>query len=104
MMSPYARLRMLVTPNWSVNPTPATARMDAVTMPNPIAGTSVLTIASSALRRSRPAATSHRGWSRSPAERCDLGRRHRADDHRVALQVFCGLECPGRVMPLVEHD
>ena len=45
---------MLVTPNWRVKPTPATARMDAVTMPNPIAGTSVLTSASSALRAGGP--------------------------------------------------
>src|SRR5215467_16293754 len=105
MMSPYARLRMLVTPNWRVKPTPATARMDAVTMPNPIAGTSVLTSASSALRAGVGPVPSQLRWrSRSPAERCDLRRRHRADDHRVALQVLRGLERPGRVVPLVEHD
>src|SRR5215472_8956538 len=105
MISPYARLRMLVTPNWSVNPTPATARMDAVTMPNPIAGTRVLNIASPAPRAGRgPVPSQRRRWSPSPAERGDLRCRHRADDHRVALQVLRGLERPGRVVPLVEHD
>jgi hypothetical protein len=34
---------MLVTPNWRVKPTPARARIDAVTTPNPIAGKSRLT-------------------------------------------------------------
>src|SRR5438552_2203453 len=96
---------MLVTPNWRVNPTPATARMDAVTMPNPIAGTSVFTAASAAPRACRGAVSrQRRRWSRSPAERCDLCRRHRADQHRVALRVFRGLEGPGRVVPVVEDD
>src|SRR6476646_4946061 len=79
--------------------------MDAVTMPNPIAGTRVLTVASPAWRAGRgPSPSRRRWWSRSPAERCDLRRRHRSDDHRVALQVLRGLERPGRVVPLVEHD
>src|ERR1700680_1855124 len=91
---------MLVTPNWRVNPTPATARMDAVTRPNPIAGSSVLTAASAASHeyRGRP----HR--LRSPADRRDLCRRHRADQHRVAVDVLRGLERAGGVVPVVEHD
>src|SRR6266851_9765110 len=91
---------MLVTPNWRVNPTPATARIDAVMTPNPIAGSSVLTAASAAPRdcRGRP------DRSRSPADRRDLCRRHRADQHRVALHVLRGLERPGGVVPAVEHD
>ena len=35
MMAPYARLSTSVTPNWSVNPTDAMARTEAVTSPNP---------------------------------------------------------------------
>ena len=51
---------MLVTPNWRVNPTPATARMEAVTMPNPIAGTIVFTAAPPSVpRRRRPSRTGH---------------------------------------------
>src|SRR6266851_9399751 len=91
---------MLVTPNWRVNPTPATARMDAVTRPNPIAGNRVLTAASAASHecRGRP----HRLWS--PADRRDLCRRHRADQHEVACHGLRGLERPGGVVPPVEHD
>src|SRR5258708_24668636 len=91
---------MLVAPNWRVNPTPATARMDAVTRPNPIAGTSVLTAASAAPHECR-------GWpdrSRSSANRRDLCRRHRADQHGVSVHVLRGLEGPAGAAPLVEHD
>ena len=38
MTSLNARFNTFVTPNWSVNPTAASDRIDAVTIPNPIAG------------------------------------------------------------------
>src|ERR1700722_1533135 len=96
---------MLGPPNWRVNPTPATARMDAVTMPNPIAGTSVFTAASAAPGSWRGALLrQRRRWSRSPAERRDLRGRYRADHHRVALHVLRGFEGPGRVVPVIEDD
>lgn len=40
IMLPYATFKMLVTPNWRVKPTAAIARIDAVTRPKPIEGTS----------------------------------------------------------------
>src|SRR5215467_1724444 len=64
--------------------------MEAVTTPNPIAGTSVLT-----------AATPH---AATPAERSDLCRRYRANQHELAVHVLRGLERARRVVPAVEHD
>src|SRR5215470_16482210 len=84
---------MLVTPNCNVKPTPATARIDAVTRPNPIAGINVLTIGA-------PLA----GTCRSMAERRDLRSRYRADQHDLAVHVPGRLERAGGVVPLVEHD
>src|SRR5258708_33301424 len=79
--------------------------MDAVTMPNPIADSTVCTAASAAFRACRGAMPRRRrGWSRSPAERRDLCRRHRADQDEVALHVPRGLERPGGVVPVVDHD
>src|SRR3984957_15402451 len=96
---------MLVTPNWRVNPTPATAKMDAVTMPNPKGGTSVFTAAPAAPRACRGVVSrQRRRRSRSPAELRDLCRRHRADQYRVALHVFRGLEGSSRVVPVVEDN
>src|SRR3977135_1133073 len=89
---------MLVTPNWSVNPTPATARIEAVTMPNPIAGTSVLTGALPRCRGGPP------DRSRSPAERRDLCGRNRAGEHELAVHVLRCLERTGGVVPAVEDD
>src|ERR1700691_6308800 len=103
---------MLVTPNWRVNPTPATARIEAVTRPNPIAGTRVLTTAATLLdecwppQRSSPSPARSRSPCRlpSPADRRDLGRRHRADQREIALRVLRRLERAGGVVPVVEHD
>src|SRR5450432_3156117 len=91
---------MLVTPNWRVNPTPATARIEAVTRPNPIAGTSVFTTAATVADE----CGSPPGTPPSPADRRDLGRRHRADRREAALRVLRRLECAGGVVPVIEHD
>src|SRR5579859_3035133 len=89
---------MFVTPNWSVNPTPATARMEAVTMPKPTAGTSVLTATAFA------DAVLLSALSLSLAERRDLRRRHMADLHDLAVHVPGGLEGPGGVVPEIEDN
>src|SRR5207302_960178 len=48
----------------------------------------------SAARGSRSSAITAPLMVQSPAERCDLRRRHRADQHRAALHVFAASNAP----------
>src|ERR1700689_4619150 len=93
MTSPYARLRMLVTPNWTVNPTAASAITAAVTIPKPIACTN--------MRWLPP------GWGpgRLLAQRCDVGGRDNVHQGGAPVRLVArDLEAAGRVVPLVPGD
>src|SRR5690242_1091040 len=97
---------MLVIPYWSVKPTAARARIDAVTRPNPTDGTNAdaITMSPALLQnvhdsRARTLAPPHH---RSPRGFDLFGRV--GDDRRQCRVGFHDLELPRRVAPLIEHD
>src|SRR5258708_30557014 len=95
MRARYARLRMLVAPNWRVNPTAASARIEAVTSPKPTEGMKMEAVTARACCGDVvPALASPRGR--------DLVRRV-GHDRRVAVRLD-DLELPRRVAVLVEGD
>src|SRR6266699_1791827 len=88
---------MLVTPNWTVNPTAASAITAAVTIPKPMACRNMRWLPSG------------RGPGRVRGrlldEGCELGGRDRVHQDEVpARLVGRDLEAAGRVVPLVEGD
>src|SRR5437660_945737 len=102
MMSPNARLNTFVTPNCSVNPTAAMARIEAVTRPNPIDARRTLTGGGN--RGHDPGwGDQERGGSFD--ERGDLFRGHLPLEGDVAVPGVLGeLESPRGVVPSVEGD
>src|SRR6266852_5614031 len=98
---------MLVTPNWTVNPTAASAITAAVTIPKPMACRNMRWLPSG--RGPDARAPVRRGPGRVRGrlldERCELGGRDRVHQGEVpARLVGRDLEAAGRVVPLVEVD